>query len=105
MIRNGGEQGYREWVEVELAQYVIDHIGFPAVLINAKEGVAGGIHRQRRDVESLAIRRDRGDTGCDTKTNVVELAQLLHHGVDLLGVHSLRIKNGFCIVEDDEHPV
>ena len=105
MIRNGGKQGDREWLEVELAQYVIDHIGFPAVFMNAKEGVAGGIHRQRRDVESLTVGRDGGDTGCDAKTNVAELAQLLsgYHGVDLLGVRSLRIKNGFCIVEDDEH--
>jgi len=34
-----------------------------------------------------------GNARRDTKADVVELAQLLHQGVNLLGIHPLRIKD------------
>jgi hypothetical protein len=46
--------------------------------------------------------RDGGEAGCDAEENVGELAQLLHHAVDLLRFDSLWVKNGFGIVEDQK---
>jgi len=60
-------------------------------------------HWQCWDSQSFTVRRDGGDTRCDTNTDVVELTELLHHGIDLLATYSLRVKNGLCIVKDDKH--
>ena len=43
------------------------------------------------------------NAGGDAKANVFEATQLLHHGVYVLGVSSLRVKNGFGVIEDDEY--
>ena len=46
---------------------------------------------------------DRRNPGGDAKANVLEAAQLLYYSVYVLGISSLRIKNGFCVIEDEEH--
>jgi hypothetical protein len=56
-----------------------------------------------RNVESFAVGRDSGDAGGDAQANVGEPTQLLHHGIDLLGICPLGIEDRLCIVEDYEH--
>ena len=90
-------------MEVELFQDLVGRIGPFAVLVDAIEGVTCSLHRQRRDVEGLAVGRDGGDAGCYAKANVIELTQLLHHRIYLLSVRSLRVENGFRVIEDNEH--
>lgn len=89
-------------MEVELTQDIVNEIGLFTVLVYMIEGTACSLDRQRWDVGRLAVGRDSGDAGSDAKTDVLKLTQLLHHSVDLLGIHSLRIKNGLCIIEDYE---
>ena len=103
VMRNRGKQGDRQRMEIKSFQDVIDQIGPFAVLVDTVEGVARSVHRQCWDIESLAVGRDGGDAGGDTETDVAELTQLLHHVIDPLSIHSLWIKNGFRIIEDDEH--
>jgi hypothetical protein len=45
---------------------------------------------------------DSGDAGGDPKADVLEAAQFLNHGVYLLGVLPLRVKDGFSIVEKQD---
>ena len=90
-------------MEVELFEDAVDQIGPFAVLVDPIECVMRGIHRQRRDVESLAVRRDGGDPGGDAEMNAAELAQLLHRSKDLMGASSLWVKDGFGIVEHYEY--
>ena len=103
VLGDSSEQGDREGVEVQLLQDVIDQIGSFAMLVDAIECVTCSLHRQCWDIESLAVRRDGGDTGGDAKTNVVEPTQFVHNGIDLLPARPLQIENGFGIVEGDEH--
>jgi len=49
------------------------------------------------------MRRDGGDPGGDSKTDVAELTQLIHNGVNLLCARPLRIEDGFSIVKDYQH--
>ena len=51
----------------------------------------------------MTARGYRRDPGGDAKANISEPAQLLHHGVYVPGISSLRIENGFCVIEDEEH--
>jgi hypothetical protein len=55
------------------------------------------------DNQTLAARRDGGDARGDAQTNVAAATQLLHHGIDLLGFRSLRVENGFGVVEEQNH--
>ena len=48
---------------------------------------------------------DGGDAGSNAKANVAEPTQLLHHGIHLPGIWSLRVKNGFGVIEDQNHLV
>jgi len=61
------------------------------------------LHRQYWKVESLAVRRDDGDSGGDAKTNIAELTQLFHHSIYLVIVCSLWVKNRFGIIKDYEY--
>jgi hypothetical protein len=83
VLGNSGEQRDGERVEVKLFQDVVDSDRMFAVLVDAIERVACGLHRQCWDLEDLTVGRDGGDAGGDAKTDVAELSQLLHHGVDL----------------------
>ena len=49
------------------------------------------------------MRGDSGDAGGNSKANVLEVAQLFHHSVYLPGIRSLRVENGFGIVEEQDH--
>ena len=44
-----------------------------------------------------------GDTRRDKDADIVETTQFLHHGVDLLSIHSLRVEDRFRVIEDYEH--
>jgi len=90
-------------MEVELFQDAVDQVQLIAILVDPIERVASGLGRQRRDVQDLAVGRYGGDPGGDANADVVELAQLLYHGIDFLGTRGLRIENGFGIVENYEH--
>ena len=46
---------------------------------------------------------DRRDAGSDKEIYCFELAQFVHRRIDLLGIRSLRVQDGFGVVEDDEH--
>jgi len=61
VLGNRSEQRDTEGIEVELFQDVVDQITLFAVLVDAIKCVTRGLHRQRRDVDSLAVRRDGGD--------------------------------------------
>ena len=73
------------------------------VMIYIIEGAACGLHWQCGDVKNLGVGRNGGDPGSDVKTNVVELTQFLHHGIELLGVYSLQVEDVFSTVEDYDH--
>ena len=90
-------------MEVELSEDAIDRIRLSPVLADLIERVACSFHRQGQDVQSLAGGGDGGGPRRDTGTDVAELAQLLHHGVDLLGVHPSCVENGFGIIEEHDH--
>ena len=77
VLSNRSEQGDRERMEVELFQDIVDQIGPFAVLVDPIECVTRSLHRQCRDVETLAVNRDNGGAGGDAKANVVELAQFV----------------------------
>ena len=99
VVRNGCEEGDRQRMEVELFQDIVDEVGPFDVLVYTVEGIVRSLCRQCWDVEGLAIRRDGGDTRCDTNADVAKLTELLDHIVDLPSVHSLRIENRLCIVK------
>ena len=63
LLRGSGEQGDGERMEVELLQDAVDRVGPPTVLVDTIERVTGGLHRQCRYFERLAIRRDDRNTG------------------------------------------
>ena len=50
----------------------VDRIGLSVVLVDAIEGVACGLRRQRWDIETFAGGRDGRDARCDAETNVAE---------------------------------
>jgi len=89
-------------MEIELVQDVVDEFRSFGILVYPVEHVACGIDRQRWDVKGLAVGGNSGDAGSYSQANVVELTQLLHHGVNFLGILSLRIKDRLGIVEDYE---
>jgi len=76
-------------MEVEIFQNAVDQIRLFTVLVEAIECITCGLHRQRWDLEDLAIRGDGGDAGGDAKTNVAELGQFIHSCVNLLRTHHL----------------
>ena len=90
-------------MEVELLQDAVDQIGPLAVLADPIERVASRLDRQRRDVQNLAVGRDREVARGDTKADVPGLSQFLHNVIDLLTACSLRIENGFGVIEDYDH--
>jgi len=91
-------------MEVQSSEKVVDGVGPTAVVIDAVEDVACRLHRQCGDDRTLAVSGDRGDARGDEKTHGLELAQLLHYREYLLSARSLRIEDGFGIVEDEDHP-
>ena len=54
-------------------------------------------------MESLAMRRDGGNTGGNAKTNVAEPNQFVLDSVDPPCARPLRIEKGFSIIEDYKH--
>ena len=46
---------------------------------------------------------DGCDSGRDSKANVAEATQLLHHRVYLLGLGSLGVENRFGVIEEQDH--
>ena len=76
-------------MELELLQDVIDRIRPLTPLVNSIEYITGSLHRQRRYVERLAIRRDGGYPGCDADTYPVQLTQFLYRAVYFLSVRPL----------------
>ena len=44
-----------------------------------------------------------GNAGGEAEANVSEPAQLLHHGIYPPGVRSLRVEDGFGVIEDKDH--
>jgi len=99
----GGEQCYGESVEIQPLEKVADNIRPPTVAVDAVEDIACRLHRQCGDYRPLAVSGDSCDPGSDAKTNVVEPAQLLHHGINLPSIRSLRVENRFGVVEDYNH--
>ena len=93
VIRNSSEQGDRKWVEVESFKNGVDRTGPFVAVVDAIEGVAGSIHRQRGDVETFAIWGNDGDTGGDAETNVTNLTQFLYHSIYLPAICSSWIEN------------
>ena len=67
------------------------------------EGSTGRVHRQHRDFDGLAFRRDGGDARRYAQTQGRQFAQLLHQTVDLPHVRSFWVQNRFGIVEDYDH--
>ena len=90
-------------MEVELLQDVVDQIGLLAMLVDPIERVTSRLDRQRRDLQNLAARRNREVARGDTKADFPEPTQFLHHVVDLLTACSLRIEDGFGVIEDYDH--
>ena len=90
-------------MKVQALEEIVDDPGPIAVTIDVVQDIVCCLHRQRGDLQSFAVWGDIGYVGCDTKANVMELTQLLHHCVDLSGVGPLRVKNGFGVVEDYKH--
>jgi hypothetical protein len=70
-------------MELKLFQDVVDRGGPLAVLVDAMERVACGLHRQYRYFERLAVRRDGGDAGGNEEANVAGSSQFVHVGIDL----------------------
>jgi len=102
MVRDGSEESDREWMEVESLQDIVDQIGSFVTIVDPIECVARSLDRQCWDAEGLAVGGDGGDPGCDAETHSLQSTQLLHDGVYLFSVHSLRVENGFRVVENDE---
>ena len=90
-------------MEIQSLEKIVDDIRPPAVIVYAVEDVACRLHRQCGDRWTLAVSGDSRDTGSDAKANVVELAQLLYHGINLLSIRSLRVQNRFGVVADYDH--
>ena len=75
-------------MEVQLFEEVVDGVRSLVLVVNPIERAACGIYRQRGDIQMFAIRGYRGDPGRNAETNVADLAQFLHHSVDLLRIGS-----------------
>ena len=65
-------------MEFKLFEDVIDHIRPIFTVVDSVEGVKRSVHRKCRHAQTFEIWRDGGDTRCDTDTEILELAQLLH---------------------------
>jgi hypothetical protein len=103
VMSDSREQSDRERVEFELLQDAVSEVNPSSGLAYTMECPTRGSDRQRRNDESLAVGRDGGDARCNTKADVPEQAQLLHHGVYFPSICSLRVEDGFGIVENYEH--
>ena len=103
MTRGGREERYRESVEIQAKDKVVDDVRPPAVAVDAVEDVARRFRRQCRDFWTLAVVGNGGNTGSDAEGHGCELTQLVHHGVDLLGVGPLGVEDGLGVIEDYEH--
>ena len=90
-------------MEVQSSEKVVDNIGPTAVVTDGVEDVARRLHRQCGNGWTFAVPGDSGDTGGDAKTYVLDLAQLLHYGKYLPSARSLRIEDGFGIIQDKDH--
>ena len=90
-------------MESEFFQDAVDQVGPTVGVVDLVEDITGGVHRQRGEVQTLAIWGNGGDTGCDAKANVAEPTQFLHYGIDLLSAHSMRVENIFRVIEDYHH--
>ena len=96
------KQGDGEWMKVELGQDAVQEIGPFAVPVYLIKGIARGPDRQRGYIESFAVRGNSRDARSDTKEDVAELAQLFHRSIDILSIHSLRIKDRLCVIKHYE---
>ena len=53
----------------------------------------------------MALRRDSGDAGGDSKADVTEVTQLPNECVYLMRVGSLRIEDRLGVVEEENHVI
>ena len=72
------------------------------MIVDAIEDFACRLHRQRRDDRAFAVRGDSEDARGNTKADVIETTQLLDCGVYLAGISSLRVENGFGVIEEND---
>ena len=93
IVRCGGcEWCYRQGVEVQTLDKVVDDVRPPTIVVDAVEDIACSLSPQQRgDCRTLGMWRNGGDAGGDAKADVVEATQLLHNGVYLSRVRSLWI--------------
>ena len=103
LMCDSGQQGHREWVEVELCEDLVDLVWSLVVAVDAIEGLACGLDRQCRDVQAPAIWGYGRDAGCDDKTDIAELSQFLHHSIDLPFIGTMWVQNRLGIIEDNNH--
>ena len=75
----------------------------PEIAVDTIEDIACGLHRQCEDFRTLAMSGDCRDAGGDQEAHRPELAQFVHHRIDLLGLRSLGVENRLGIVEDYQH--
>ena len=91
-------------MEVEFFQHLVDLVGSSAKPVDPIECLTPSLHRQRRDLDDLAVSgKGVGDAGSDDETDVIELAQLIHDCINLLCVGLRQAENGFRIVENNDH--
>jgi hypothetical protein len=101
--RSGGEECRRKWVVVEALEKVVDDTRPPAVIVNAIEGLACGLRRQRGDHQAPTVLGNGRDSGSDADEDRFEPTQLIYQGIDLPSIRSLGIENGLAVVEDQKH--
>ena len=65
LVCDCSEQRDGEWVEVEFVQDLVDEIRSFGIPVYSMERVAGGIDRQRWDVNGLAVGGNSGYAGCN----------------------------------------
>ena len=82
---------------------VFDDAGPLAVTVDAVEDVTCRLHRQCRDLRTLAVWGNRCNAGSDADAYRFDLAQFVHQGIDFLGVCSFGVEDGFCVIKDDHH--
>ena len=73
------------------------------VLVDAIENVACRLHWECGDYWAIAMWGDGRNARSDAKGDIFEAAQLIHHGVYVVGVSYLRVENGFGVVKYNEH--
>jgi hypothetical protein len=89
-------------VEIQTLEKVIDDAGPSVITVDVIEDIACGLHRQCGDFRALAAWGECCYARSDEKAYGFELAQFIYHRINLVGIWSFGIENGFCVVEDYE---